>query len=84
MSITSLSKVDELPLSARAHRAVKNDNIIYIGDLIQTTRADLLCAPMTGPVTVNEIEAELAKHGLALGTFDPAWPPANLEAALAA
>lgn len=84
MPITSLTKVDVLPLSGRAARAIKNDNIIFVGDLIQKSREDLLIGHYTGPVAVNEIEIELAKHGLALGSFDPAWPPANLEAAIAA
>lgn len=83
MPITSLSRVDILPLSHRAVRAVKQDNIVFVGDLIQKTRDELMQANMVGPVTADEIEAELAKHGLALGTFDPAWP-AKIELALAA
>lgn len=84
MSITALSRVAELALPLRAHRAAQNENIVFVGDLIQKTRDELLRGPMTGPVTVKEIEAELAKHGLALGTFDPAYPAAFMEAALAA
>ena len=84
MPITSTSKVTELALPLRAHRAIQHDNIIYVGDLIQKDRAALTRGHMLGPVTADRIEAELAKHGLALGTFDPAWPPADFGAALAA
>lgn len=76
MPITSQSRVADLPLPLRAHRAAQNENIVFVGDLIQKTRAELTRGYMLGPVTADCIEAELAKHGLALGTFDPAWPSA--------
>jgi hypothetical protein len=34
-----LKKVDELELSVRSANCLKNDNIIYIGDLVQKTEA---------------------------------------------
>src|SRR3546814_9018229 len=36
-----LKKVDELELSVRSANCLKNDNIIYIGDLVQKTEAEL-------------------------------------------
>lgn len=84
MPITPLSRAADLSLSKRANNTLQADNIIYVGDLVQKTRADLLRAPMTGPVTVAEIETALSRHCLSLGTFDPSWPPASIEAALAA
>jgi len=39
-----LMKVDELELSVRSANCLKNDNIIYIGDLVQKTRARC-CGP---------------------------------------
>jgi DNA-directed RNA polymerase alpha subunit len=37
-----LKKVDELELSVRSANCLKNDNIVYIGDLIQKTEAEML------------------------------------------
>src|SRR5690349_17324473 len=37
-----LKKVDELELSVRSANCLKNDNIIYIGDLVQKTEAEML------------------------------------------
>jgi len=37
-----LRKVDELELSVRSANCLKNDNIIYIGDLVQKTEAEML------------------------------------------
>jgi DNA-directed RNA polymerase subunit alpha len=41
-----LRKVDELELSVRSANCLKNDNIVYIGDLIRRPRARC-CAPRT-------------------------------------
>src|ERR1700692_3466790 len=40
-----LKKVDELELSVRSANCLKNDNIVYIGDLIQKTEAEMLRTP---------------------------------------
>ncbi len=37
-----LKKVDELELSVRSANCLKNDNITYIGDLIQKTEGEML------------------------------------------
>ena len=48
-----LKKVDELELSVRSANCLKNDNIVYIGDLIQKTEAEMLRTPNFGPKTSN-------------------------------
>ncbi|MBD3834916.1 MAG: DNA-directed RNA polymerase subunit alpha, partial [Brevundimonas sp.] len=40
-----LKKVDELELSVRSANCLKNDNIVYIGDLIQKTEGEMLRTP---------------------------------------
>ncbi len=40
-----LKKVDELELSVRSANCLKNDNIIYIGDLVGKTEAEMLRTP---------------------------------------
>ena len=46
-----LRKVDELELSVRSMNCLKNDNIIYIGDLVQKTEPEMLrtCLLYTSP-----------------------------------
>jgi len=70
-----LKKVDELELSVRSANCLKNDNIVYIGDLIQKTEAEMLRTPNFGRKSLNEIKAVLAEMGLHLGMEVPGWPP---------
>jgi DNA-directed RNA polymerase subunit alpha len=74
-----LRKVDELELSVRSANCLKNDNIVYIGDLVQKTEAEMLRTPNFGRKSLNEIKEVLANMGLHLGMEIPAWPPENIE-----
>ena len=74
-----LRKVDELELSVRSANCLKNDNIVYIGDLIQKTEAEMLRTPNFGRKSLNEIKEVLAALGLHLGMDVPDWPPENIE-----
>jgi len=74
-----LKKVDELELSVRSANCLKNDNIVYIGDLIQKTEAEMLRTPNFGRKSLNEIKEVLSGMGLHLGMDVPNWPPENIE-----
>jgi DNA-directed RNA polymerase subunit alpha len=74
-----LKKVDELELSVRSANCLKNDNIVYIGDLIQKTEAEMLRTPNFGRKSLNEIKEVLTNMGLHLGMDVPNWPPENIE-----
>jgi DNA-directed RNA polymerase subunit alpha len=74
-----LKKVDELELSVRSANCLKNDNIVYIGDLIQKTEPEMLRTPNFGRKSLNEIKEVLAGMGLHLGMEVPNWPPDNIE-----
>jgi DNA-directed RNA polymerase subunit alpha len=74
-----LKKVDELELSVRSANCLKNDNIVYIGDLIQKTEAEMLRTPNFGRKSLNEIKEVLAQMGLHLGMEVTNWPPENIE-----
>ena len=74
-----LRKVDELELSVRSANCLKNDNIIYIGDLVQKTEAEMLRTPNFGRKSLNEIKEVLTQMGLHLGMEIPSWPPENIE-----
>ena len=74
-----LRKVDELELSVRSANCLKNDNIVYIGDLVQKSEAEMLRTPNFGRKSLNEIKEVLAQMGLHLGMEIPNWPPENIE-----
>ena len=74
-----LKKVDELELSVRSANCLKNDNIVYIGDLIQKSEAEMLRTPNFGRKSLNEIKEVLAQMGLHLGMEVPGWPPDNID-----
>ncbi len=74
-----LKKVDELELSVRSANCLKNDNIVYIGDLIQKTEGEMLRTPNFGRKSLNEIKEVLGIMGLHLGMDVPNWPPENIE-----
>jgi DNA-directed RNA polymerase subunit alpha len=74
-----LKKVDELELSVRSANCLKNDNIVYIGDLVQKSEAEMLRTPNFGRKSLNEIKEVLAQMGLHLGMEVPGWPPDNID-----
>jgi DNA-directed RNA polymerase subunit alpha len=74
-----LKKVDELELSVRSANCLKNDNIIYIGDLVGKSEAEMLRTPNFGRKSLNEIKEVLSSMGLRLGMDIPGWPPENIE-----
>ncbi len=74
-----LRKVDELELSVRSANCLKNDNIVYIGDLVQKSEAEMLRTPNFGRKSLNEIKEVLAQMGLHLGMEIVNWPPENIE-----
>lgn len=79
-NINLLRKVDELELSVRAANCLKNDNILFIGDLCQKSESEMLRTPNFGRKSLNEIKEVLETMELSLGMDLPDWPPENLEA----
>ncbi len=73
-----LRKVDELELSVRSMNCLKNDNIIYIGDLVQKSEGEMLRTPNFGRKSLNEIKEILNGMSLYLGMEIPNWPPENI------
>jgi DNA-directed RNA polymerase subunit alpha len=74
-----LRKVDELELSVRSANCLKNDNIVYIGDLVQKSEQEMLRTPNFGRKSLNEIKEVLTSMGLGLGMTVTGWPPENIE-----
>ena len=76
-----LRKVDELELSVRSANCLKNDNIVYIGDLVQKTEQEMLRTPNFGRKSLNEIKEVLTNMGLTDSGHGRCrgWPPENIE-----
>lgn len=87
-------ELDDLLLSVRIQNVLKNygkhihsDNgpvfvskpITTIRQLLALTKADLLRCPNFGRVSLAELEAELACHGLQLGHPPPDWYCAAMD-----
>ena len=60
-------KIEELDLTVRSMKCLKNDNIIYIGDLVQKTEPEMLRTPNFGPKSLFEIREVLKNEGIKLG-----------------
>ena len=74
-----LKRVDELELSVRSQNCLKNDNIIYIGDLVCKTEGEMLKTPNFGRKSLNEIKEVLTFMGLRFGMKIEGWPPESIE-----
>lgn len=62
-----LKKLDELNLSVRSYMCLKNNNIVYVGDLVQKTEAEMLRTKNFGRKSLNEIKEILSNLGLTFG-----------------
>jgi DNA-directed RNA polymerase subunit alpha len=74
-----LKKVDELELSVRSRNCLQNDNIVYIGDLVNKTEAEMLRTQNFGRKSLNEIKDVLSKFNLKFGMEIEGWPPEDIE-----
>jgi len=64
------NSVDDLQLSVRARKCLQKLNISTIGELTQTTEAELLGAKNFGVTSLNEIKKAISNLGLSLRSLD--------------
>jgi DNA-directed RNA polymerase subunit alpha len=74
-----LHPVSKLELSVRSAVCLENDNINYVGDLVQISESELLRTPNFGRKSLNEIKEVLTQMGLHLGMELTDWPPKDIE-----
>lgn len=74
-----LKTIDELELSVRSYNCLKNENIIYVGDLVSRTEAEMLKTANFGRKSLNELKENLKSMGLTFGMKLINWPPKNFE-----
>ena len=63
----------------RSRNCLQNDNIVYIGDLVSKTEAEMLRTQNFGRKSLNEIKDVLSKFSLKFGMEVSGWPPENIE-----
>lgn len=74
-----LKTIDELELSVRSYNCLKNENIIYVGDLVAKTESEMLKTANFGRKSLNELKDNLKAMGLTFGMKIPNWPPKNMD-----
>ena len=74
-----LKTIDELELSVRSYNCLKNEDIIYVGDLVTKSESDMLKTANFGRKSLNELKDNLKNMGLNFGMKLPDWPPSNLD-----
>ena len=79
-----VTKLNTLPLRKRLITALKNDQIIYVGDLLNRSEIDLSRCPYVGSKSMKEIKKVLNTMNLALDCFEPVVPDEWLEELLEA
>ena len=76
------TRIVELEFSVRTLNSLKNENIIYLGDLVSFTEDQLKKFRNMGMVSIIEIKEKLAEKNLELGMNLPNWPPDNINESL--
>ena len=74
-----LKKIGQLEFGVRTANCLRNENIVYVGDLVQKTEFEVLRIPDTGRKSLHEIQDVLATMGLHLGMNVEGGPPKNIE-----
>lgn len=74
-----LKTIDELELSVRSYNCLKNENILYVGDLVSKTEIEMLKTANFGRKSLNELKENLKSMGLAFGMKLVNWPPKNMD-----
>ena len=72
-------RLDEVNFSFRALNGLKNQNLIYLGDLVNYTEKQILAIPKLGRNSLNEIKQVLEELGLKLNMNLQNWPPKIIE-----
>jgi DNA-directed RNA polymerase subunit alpha len=79
MAQLGIKTIDELELSVRSYNCLKNENIIYVGDLVSRSEAEMLKTANFGRKSLNELKENLKAMSLGFGMKLTNWPPKNMD-----
>lgn len=68
-------KVDDLNLTRRSANCLRNENVSYLGDLVQRQEREMLTTPNLGRKSFDEIKEVMASYGFTFGTVLENWNP---------
>lgn len=74
-----LRKVADVPFTGRTQSLLRRQNIIYVGDLVQLTEAELLRIPDVGRKSLQDVKGNLRELDLRLGMELIDWPPPDFD-----
>ena len=72
-----LQKIVDLPITARSANCLRNENIVYVGDLVVLTESDMMRMTNFGRKSLEELRELLGRYDLRFGMQVPNWPPKN-------
>jgi len=70
--------IADLPVTARSANCLRNENIVYLGDLASLTEAEMMKMPNFGRKSLTELRELLGNYGLSFGMDLPVWAPKKL------
>lgn len=68
-------RIEAMGLTVRSQNCLRQENIRYVGELVQKDEKALLSTPHLGRKSLTEIKAVLETRGLTLGMVMPNWRP---------
>lgn len=71
--------IDELEFSIRTFNSLRDQGMVYVGDLVNARETDLLRAVDFGRKNLNELKEILAQKGLQIEMDVQGWPPEDIE-----
>ena len=77
-----LAKISDVDFSVRTLNSLKNENVIYLGDLVCYTEFEIMKFRNMGKKSIDEIKAKLADFNLYLGMELNDWPPTDIKNSL--
>jgi DNA-directed RNA polymerase subunit alpha len=79
VNLNLVKKIDEMELSVRSYNCLKNEGIIYVGDLVSKTEGDMLKLQNFGRKSLTELKDNLKTMNLSFGMKLEKWPLDNVE-----
>ena len=74
-----LAKISDVDFSVRTLNSLKNENVIYLGDLVCYTEFEIKKFRNMGKKSIDEIKAKLTDFNLYLGMELNDWPPSDIN-----
>ena len=68
-----MKRIADLPVTKRSANCLRNENIVYLGDLARFTEAEMMKMPNFGRKSLTELRELLAQYNLSFGMDVGSW-----------